>query len=123
VDISFHDNKIKLKDDMNNWRTINEVSTGQRTALALSLFLSLNKKLPVGPDIILMDDPVTYVDDLNTLSFFDYLRELVEQSSRQLFFATANADVAFLFAKKFGYLGIENFKHFHLKKDLVADKN
>ncbi|MVN91533.1 AAA family ATPase [Mucilaginibacter aquatilis] len=111
-DISFAENKVRLKDQLGFWHTINQVSTGQRTAVALSLFLSLNKKLPCGPDIILMDDPVTYVDDLNTLSFFDYLRELVEQSGRQLFFATANSDIAFLFAQKFRYLGTEEFQHF-----------
>jgi len=116
TDISFADNKVKLMDEAGNWHTINQVSTGQRTAVALSLFLSLNKKLPGGPDILLMDDPVTYVDDLNTLSFFDYLRELVEQSNRQLFFATANADVAFLFAKKFAYLGTEQFRQFAFKR-------
>lgn len=68
----------------------------------------------------MMDDPVTYADDLNTLSFFDYLRELVEQSGRQVFFATANTDVAFLFAKKFAYLGPDTFKRFEFKR---SDQN
>lgn len=115
-DISFDDNKVKLQDRDGHWHTINQVSTGQRTAVALSLFMSLNKKLFKGPNIIMMDDPVTYVDDLNTLSFFDYLRELVEQSDRQVFFATANSDIAFLFEKKFAYLGANDFKRFDFKR-------
>ena len=44
---------------------------------------------------------------MNILSFFDYLRELVIKSKRQVFFATANADLAFLFRKKFEFLEIE----------------
>jgi DNA repair exonuclease SbcCD ATPase subunit len=97
-------------------RELNEISAGQRTALAVSVFLSLNKKLTNGPDIILFDDPVTYVDDLNTLSFLDYLRELVLQTNRQLFFATANNDLAFLFKKKFEFLGELEFKKFPLTR-------
>nr|WP_295933622.1 AAA family ATPase [uncultured Dyadobacter sp.] len=116
TDISFDNQKLKLLDGENRWHTINEVSTGQRTAIALSLFLSLNQKLTRGPDVILLDDPVTYVDDLNTLSFLDYLRELIERTERQVFFATANADVAFLFSKKFAYLPEGKFCRFEFKR-------
>ena len=77
TDISFEGNKVSLIPITGEPRALNEISTGQRSALAISIFLSLNKKLSGGPDIILFDDPVTYVDDLNTLSFIDYLRELV----------------------------------------------
>ena len=106
-DINFSDSKITLITIDNNSRTLSEISTGQRSALALSIFLSLNKKLTKGPNILLFDDPVTYVDDMNILSFFDYLRELVIKSKRQVFFATANDDIAFLFRKKFEFLNSE----------------
>ncbi len=102
-DINF-DKKIILISNDGSERTLSEISTGQRSALALSIFLSLNKKLSKGPDILMFDDPVTYVDDMNVLSFFDYLRELVIKSKRQVFFATANDDLAFLFRKKFEFL-------------------
>lgn len=115
-DISFDQQKISLLDASGKWHSINEVSTGQRTAIALSLFLSLNQKLTAGPNVILLDDPVTYVDDLNTLSFLDYLRELIENTDRQIFFATANADVAFLFEKKFAYLPEGQFCRFDFKR-------
>jgi exonuclease SbcC len=44
------------------------------------------------------------------LSFLDYLRELIVKANRQLFFATANDDLAFLFKKKFEFLGEKELK-------------
>lgn len=90
---------------------MSKISTGQRSALALSIFIALHKKLKHGPNILLFDDPVTYTDDLNILSFLDYLRELVINENRQLFFATANQKLAGLFEKKFAFLESE-FKIF-----------
>lgn len=84
--------------------TLNKISTGQRSALALAIFLALHKKLTHGPKILLFDDPVTYTDDLNILSFLDYLRNLVIKEDRQLIFATANQKLAGLFEKKFAFL-------------------
>ena len=93
---------------------INKISTGQRSALALSIFLALNKKLKHGPNLILFDDPVTYTDDLNILSFLDYLREIIIHENRQIVFATANQKLAGLFEKKFAFLGEKHFKKFPL---------
>lgn len=103
-DIDFNNGKINLLDNNGDIRNLGEISTGQRSALALSVFLSLNKKLRNGPDLIMFDDPVTYINDLNVLTFFDYLREVVLKTNRQVFFATANEDIAFLFEKKFEFL-------------------
>lgn len=116
-DINFTEGKITLISSEDGERTLSEISTGQRSALALSIFLSLNKKLSKGPNILMFDDPVTYVDDMNVLSFFDYLRELVINSNRQVFFATANDDLAFLFRKKFEFLELE-LKNFKLERKL-----
>jgi len=55
------------------------------------------------------------VDDLNTLSFLDTLRELIVAGDRQLFFATANARIANLVARKFDFLG-EQFKRISLTR-------
>ncbi|MGA6118711.1 hypothetical protein [Sphingobacterium anhuiense] len=98
-------------------RTLDQISTGQRAALALSIFLTLNNKLRNGPGIILLDDPITYVDDLNILSFLDYLRKLVLNSNKQIIFATANNDLAFLFKMKFGFLNRENFTEFKFTRE------
>jgi AAA domain-containing protein len=109
-DIKLENRQVFLVTLENEIRSLNEISTGQRTALALSIFLSLNKKLAKGPNVIFLDDPITYIDDLNILSFLDYLRELILNANRQLFFATANDDLAFLFKKKFEFLGDHEFK-------------
>ena len=95
---------------------INKISTGQRSALALSIFLALNKKLKNGPNLILFDDPVTYTDDLNILSFLDYLREIVINENRQVVFATASQKLAGLFEKKCAFLGKSEYKSFEFER-------
>ena len=93
---------------------LNEMSSGQRAAYALSLFLAMNESLRNGPKVILFDDPVAHIDDINTLSFLDYLRDIALSRSRQLFFATADSQLAGLFKHKFSFLGEERFKVFDL---------
>ena len=87
------------------------------TALALSICLTLNKQLKNGPDILLFDDPVVYTDDLNVLSFLDYLRELVIKENKQIFFASANKKLAGLFEKKFSFLDESDFKKINLSRN------
>lgn len=114
--LSMDSGKINLEKGLLGTATpINEISTGQRSALALSIFLALNRKLKKGPNIIIFDDPVTYTDDLNILSFLDYLRTLIINESRQLVFATASKKIAGLFEKKFNFLE-EEFKTFELSR-------
>jgi DNA repair protein SbcC/Rad50 len=96
--------------------SLNKVSTGQRAALAISVFFALNLSLKKAPPVILIDDPVAHVDDLNTLSFLDFLRELVVKSGRQVFFATASQKLAGLIEKKFKFLGDEEFKKFEFRR-------
>lgn len=93
---------------------LSTISTGQRSALALSVFLILNKKLQNGPPYLIFDDPIAYIDDLNVLSFVDYLREIALNTDRQIFFATANENLAFLFHQKFSLLGDSEFKIYRL---------
>ena len=90
-----------------------QVSTGQRSALALSVFLTINQLLQNGPDLLLLDDPVTYVDDLNVLAFIDFLREIAIQGNRQIFFATASRRIADIFRVKMDFLG-EDFAEISL---------
>ena len=90
----------------------------KRSALALSIFISLNRKLEQGPNIIMFDDPVSLIDDLNVLSFLDYLRYVVVKDDKQIFIATANANLASMFEKKFEFLGKEFEKwDFDLKEN------
>ncbi|MNX55076.1 hypothetical protein D3C86_858250 [compost metagenome] len=115
-DLKFEKRRLTLiGDNENEPRYITEISTGQRSALALSIFLSLNNKLANGPDLIMFDDPVAFIDDLNALSFLDYLRLHVLKSGKQIFFATANNRLAHLFEKKFAFLE-DDFKQWHLER-------
>jgi DNA repair exonuclease SbcCD ATPase subunit len=93
--------------DNNSPVKLNQVSTGQRSAFALSMFLAMNAQVKAGPKVFLLDDPISHIDDLNALSFLDYLRNLVIKSDRQVFFATADEKIAGLFVHKFGFLGEE----------------
>lgn len=95
---------------------LSEISTGQRAAFALSVFLSQNAQIKAAPPVILIDDPIAHVDDLNSLSFLDYLRDIVLTGKRQIFFATANAKLATLFERKFDFLGAEEFRRYNLSR-------
>ena len=101
-------------------RTLNEVSTGQRAAFALSIFLARNRAATAAPPVLLIDDPIAHVDDLNALSFLDYLRDLAVSSGRQVFFATADTRIASLFAKKFSFFG-DCFKTISLTRTPEVD--
>lgn len=96
--------------------TLQQISTGQRAAFALSLFLAQNAQLRTAPPLILIDDPIAHVDDLNCLSFLDYLREVVITGERQVVFATANDKLAALFERKFDFLGEIEFKRHNLTR-------
>ena len=97
-------------------RSLKEVSSGQRAAFALSLFLTMNKTLDNGPMVMLLDDPISHIDDINMLSFLDYLRELAIDGNRQIFFTTPNAKLASLFRHKFKFLGDNEFKENNMNR-------
>ncbi|NRF74082.1 SMC family ATPase [Rahnella bonaserana] len=94
---------------------LDQMSTGQRAAFALSLFLAMNARLRSGPPVLLFDDPVAHVDDINVLAFLDHLRHLAINGSRQIFFATADTKLAGLFRHKFRFLG-DDFKELSLSR-------
>jgi len=96
---------------------LSEISTGQRAAFALSIFLAQNIQLKGAPPLILIDDPIAHVDDLNSLSFLDYLREIVLKGKRQIFFSTADDKLAALFQRKFDFLGSEEFRRINLVRE------
>ena len=108
--------------DGHDARTLDQVSTGQRSAFALSIFLARNRTAASAPPVLLVDDPIAHVDDLNALSFLDYLRDLAVNSGRQIFFATADTRVASLFSKKFSFLG-ESFKTISLVRSPQVEED
>ena len=97
---------------------LTEISAGQRAAFGLSVFLAQNSQLTTGPPVVLIDDPIAHVDDLNSLSFLDYLREIAITGKRQIFFATANDKLATLFERKFDFLGEAEFQRFNLYREV-----
>lgn len=105
-----------FREDTNESVELQQMSTGQRAAYALSLFLSMNNSLISGPPLILLDDPIAHVDDLNILSFLDYLREIVVRGTRQIFLATADDKLAGLFRQKFRFMGTEKFREISLSR-------
>lgn len=113
--LQYKDNKLILFKDNESFE-ISQISTGQRAALVLSIFISLNRKLQNGPKILIFDDPVTFIDDFNALSFLDFLRYFIVKEKKQIFFATANKKFASLFKKKFDFLGDDEFKEFPLER-------
>lgn len=59
---------------------------------------------------MLIDDPIAHIDDLNALSFLDFLADVAETNQRQIFFATANEKLGNVFQKKMEFLGSSNFR-------------
>ncbi len=98
-----------------NWEPVNRISTGQKSALALAIFLTMNRNAKNAPKYILFDDPVSNTDDINILAFFDFLREIVLSNQRQIFFVTANSKIANLFRKKFDFLD-DQFTYYKLER-------
>jgi DNA repair exonuclease SbcCD ATPase subunit len=112
ADIQFN-GEVKVKRDSGTLEGIDRISTGQRAALALSIFLSMNSSVNDRSPWLLFDDPIAHVDDLNILSFLDILRDIVFLGDRQVFFATANPRLADLFTRKFECLG-DQFRQIRL---------
>lgn len=101
--LELRDNQIIGMRDENTVQ-IKQMSTGQKTAVALSVFLTLHLAMKTAPQFILIDEPVANIDDLNVLSLLDFLRELVILHGKQVFFTTANYNIRKLFRRKFSFL-------------------
>ena len=106
--------QLIIRRDTKEPHAVNQVSSGQRAGLALSIFLALNDSAKTAPPIVLIDDPVAHIDDMNALSFLDYLREMAVSGRKQIFFATADVRLAALFQRKFEFLGNKQFKRIAL---------
>lgn len=94
---------------------INQMSTGQRTAVILSIFFVMHLSLETVPNFILLDEPVANLDDLNVLALLDFLRQLTLTRGTQIVFTTANPTVASLFRRKFSIFE-DRFRAFHFSR-------
>lgn len=82
---------------------MNQMSTGQKVCLALSFMFALFLSNEGSPNIIMLDEPVANLDSLHMLNLLDLLRRFA-LSDTQIFFTTANPNVAKLFRRKFSFL-------------------
>ncbi|GAB7388044.1 hypothetical protein BSNK01_18810 [Bacillaceae bacterium] len=95
--------------------SIGQMSTGQRTALLLSIFFVRHLSMETAPNILMLDEPVANMDDLNVLGLLDFLRQFSLIRQTQIFFTTANPTVASLFRRKFSFL-YERFQAIKLQR-------
>ena len=82
---------------------MNQMSTGQKVCLALSFMFALFLSNGGSPNVIMLDEPVANLDSLHMLNLLDLLRRFA-LSDTQIFFTTANPNVAKLFRRKFSFL-------------------
>ncbi|WP_412500076.1 AAA family ATPase [Vibrio cyclitrophicus] len=96
------------------------MSSGQISALALSLFLALNKKY-AETGFVFIDDPTQCMDEINIASLSDLLR--VELRDRQVIMSTHEQDIANYLIYRYSKAGLSHQKINLLQKhrDAVAD--
>lgn len=94
--------------------SLSKMSTGQKVCLALSFMFALFISNKDSPNFIMLDEPVVNLDDLHMLNMLDVLKRL-SLAGTQIFFTTANPDVAKLFRRKFSFLGKE-FRAFKIQE-------
>ncbi|GAB6879358.1 hypothetical protein JCM17823_16320 [Halorubrum gandharaense] len=100
-----------------DWEGIGKMSSGQRAALGLAIFVANNLAHNAAPKVMMLDEPFAHLDDINSLSFFNLLIELAtpleSQVERQVIFATASDDISQLLKRKIGETS--QFRHIELK--------
>ncbi|MNM53263.1 recombination protein F [compost metagenome] len=96
---------------------IYQLSTGQRTSVILAIFFIMHLVMDSAPPFLLLDEPVAHMDDLNIVGLLDFLRQLTITRGTQLFFTTANPQIAALFRRKFSFLK-EQSRFFQLQRDV-----
>jgi DNA repair exonuclease SbcCD ATPase subunit len=96
---------------------IHQMSTGQRTSVSLAIFFIMHLVMDSAPRFLLLDEPVANMDELNVLGLIDFLRQLAITHGTQIFFTTANPQIATLFRRKFSFFEHE-FRVIHLSRDV-----
>lgn len=96
------------------------MSSGQISALALSLFLALNKKY-AETAFVFIDDPTQCMDEINIASLSDLLR--VELRDRQVIMSTHEQDIANYLIYRYSKAGLSHQKINLLQKhrDVLAN--
>ncbi|MBR2256474.1 MAG: AAA family ATPase [Blautia sp.] len=77
-----------------------EMSTGQRSTIAMAVMFALHMAAPDAPQFLLLDEPLATMDDTQVLNVLDILKSMAYQNT-QIFFTTANGIMIDLFKKCF----------------------
>ncbi|MDO6679988.1 hypothetical protein [Shewanella sp. 4_MG-2023] len=93
------------------------MSSGQISALSLSLFLALNKKY-AKTAFVFIDDPTQCMDEINIASFSDLLR--VELRDRQVIMSTHEQDTSDYLCYRYGKAGLDRQQVNLLEKSRMA---
>lgn len=95
---------------------INQMSMGQRISLTLAILFQMHIMSENTPRILLLDEPVSNLDDVHIMNMVDILRELLLNGA-QLFITTANNEIANYFKRKFAFLD-NDLVCYQLKRDI-----
>ncbi len=77
-----------------------EMSTGQRSTIAMAVMFALHMAAPNAPQFLLLDEPLATMDDTQVLNVLDILKSMAEKNT-QIFFTTANGIMINLFKECF----------------------
>jgi len=105
---------VIMRPDSNRPVRINEMSLGQKTSLALAVMFQMHMMGKNTPRILLLDEPVSNLDDIHIMNLVDILRELTINGA-QLFITTSNKEVASYLIRKFAFLD-DDVAYYKLKR-------
>lgn len=91
-----------------------EMSTGQRSTIAMAVMFALHMAAPDAPQFLLLDEPLATMDDTQVLNVLDILKSMAEQNT-QIFFTTANGIMIKLFKECFKNTDFD-YKEYHFVK-------
>jgi ABC-type multidrug transport system ATPase subunit len=77
-----------------------EMSTGQRSTIAMAVMFTLHMAASDAPQFLLLDEPLATMDDTQVLNVLDILKSMAENKT-QIFFTTANGIMINLFKETF----------------------
>ena len=96
-----------------------QMSMGQRISLALAIMFQMHTMGKSAPRILLLDEPISNLDDLHIMNLIEILRELTINGV-QLFITTSNQEVANYLVRKFAFLKDE-MAYYILNREVVGD--
>lgn len=95
---------------------INQMSMGQRTSLALAILFQMHIMGKSTPRILLLDEPISNLDDVHIMNMVDMLRELTLNGA-QVFITTASNEIARYLERKFAFMQGE-MVYYKLKREV-----